>query len=179
MEAAWHPSPLPLKLSLFRSLYAGCCPTHPCFRSITKTPHDRDLQLLRRQLQPGVKLCPVVKADCYGHGLELLLDTIASQAVGNTVSFAGKLGGNFGLNYEAQAMVLTKGGSISATKGIVSFKGCDSLIILLDAGTDYLNQRAKGWKQEHPHQRITERLAQASKKSSSRAAFRPSNKHSL
>ena len=56
-------------------------------------------------------------------------------------------------------MVLNEGGSVSATNGIVSFKGCDSLIILLDAGTDYLNQRDKGWKQEHPHQRISERLA--------------------
>ena len=32
------------------------------------------------------------------------------------------------------------------------------LLILLDAGTDYLNQRDKGWKQEHPHRRIAERL---------------------
>jgi len=87
------------------------------------------------------------------------------KAVGNTVSFAGKLGGSLGLNYEAQAMVLNEGGSVSATEAGISFKGCDSLIIFLDAGTDYLNQRAKGWRQEHPHQCITERLAQAAKKS--------------
>jgi alpha-L-fucosidase 2 len=86
------------------------------------------------------------------------------KANGNTVSFAGKLGGTLGLNYEAQAMVLNEGGTVGATDDTISFKGCDSLIILLDAGTDYLNERAKGWRQEHPHQRITQRLAQASKK---------------
>jgi alpha-L-fucosidase 2 len=85
-----------------------------------------------------------------------------NEASGNTITFGGKLGA---MSYEAQAMILAEGGSISATNGNVAFKGCDSVIILLDAGTDYLNQRAKGWKQEHPHQRITERLAQASKKS--------------
>ena len=39
-----------------------------------------NLRLLRQQLGPATRLCAVVKADCYGHGLKLLLDTIASQA---------------------------------------------------------------------------------------------------
>lgn len=68
-----------------------------------------------------------------------------TNAVGNTISFAGALGGKIGLKYEAQAVVMNEGRSISATNGIVSFKACDSLIILLDAGTDYLNRRDKGW----------------------------------
>jgi alpha-L-fucosidase 2 len=85
-------------------------------------------------------------------------------AAGNTITISGKLDGNMSLAYEAQAMVRGEGGSISAADGIVSFKGCDNLVILLDAGTDYLNQRAKGWKQEHPHKRISERLAAASKR---------------
>ena len=87
------------------------------------------------------------------------------SAVGNTITFSGALGGKMNLSYEAQAMVLNEGGYVSETNGIVSFKACDSLIILLDAGTDYLNQRDKGWKQAHPHQRIADRLAQASKRS--------------
>jgi len=86
-------------------------------------------------------------------------------AAGNTITFSGTLGGKIGLNYEAQALVLNTGGSIDAANGIVSFKGCDSLVILLDAGTDYLNRRDKGWKQETPHRPISERLAKASKKS--------------
>jgi alpha-L-fucosidase 2 len=89
------------------------------------------------------------------------------SAVGNTITFSGALrAGKMNLKYEAQAVVLNEGGSISTTtNGVISFKDCDSLVILLDAGTDYLNQRDKGWKQEHPHKRIVERLAKASKRS--------------
>jgi alpha-L-fucosidase 2 len=88
-----------------------------------------------------------------------------TNTLGNTLGFSGTLGGKIGMSYEAQAMVLNGGGTISAKDGVLSFKGCDSLTILLDAGTDYLNQRDKGWKQEHPRQRIIERLAAASKRS--------------
>jgi len=39
-----------------------------------------NLALLRGLLAPGVKLCAVVKADCYGHGLSALLGTVAGAA---------------------------------------------------------------------------------------------------
>ncbi|MFB3890529.1 MAG: alanine racemase [Phycisphaerae bacterium] len=39
-----------------------------------------NLELLRGMTAPGVKLCAVVKADCYGHGLEVLLNPIAAHA---------------------------------------------------------------------------------------------------
>jgi alanine racemase len=39
-----------------------------------------NLGLLRQQLSPAVKLCAVVKADCYGHGLDVLLPVIARGA---------------------------------------------------------------------------------------------------
>ncbi len=88
-----------------------------------------------------------------------------TNAAGNTITIAGKLVGGIGLAYEAQAMVLNDGGSVSAADGTISFKGCDSLLILLDCGTDYLNQRDKGWRQDHPHKRITEHLAAAAQRS--------------
>lgn len=69
------------------------------------------------------------------------------------------------LNYEAQVLVLNEGGSLQAADGKISFKNCDSLTLMLSADTDYLNQRAKGWKQEHPHEKITRTLQQASAKS--------------
>lgn len=59
-----------------------------------------------------------------------------ASAAGNTITTSGKLGGNIGLAYEAQAMVLNEGGSVTATNGTVSFKGCDSLLVLLDCGTE-------------------------------------------
>jgi alanine racemase len=39
-----------------------------------------NLALLRGRLARGVKLCAVVKADCYGHGLRALLNVIAAEA---------------------------------------------------------------------------------------------------
>jgi len=87
-----------------------------------------------------------------------------NKVEGSTILFGGKIG-DFQLNYEAQAMVLNEGGSIGPAEVGIEFKDCDSLIILLDAGTDYLNQREKGWKKEHPHQAICERLAKASERS--------------
>ncbi len=39
-----------------------------------------NLALLRKLLAPATKLCPVVKADCYGHGLDLLLGVISQAA---------------------------------------------------------------------------------------------------
>ncbi|HPD13755.1 MAG TPA: alanine racemase [Planctomycetota bacterium] len=39
-----------------------------------------NLQMLRRRLAPGVKLCVAAKANAYGHGLQLVLDVLAEQA---------------------------------------------------------------------------------------------------
>ena len=69
------------------------------------------------------------------------------------------------LQYEAQVLVLNEGGSLEASEDAITFRNCDSLTVLLAADTDYLNQRDKGWKGEHPHERITAQLAAAAKKS--------------
>ena len=95
----------------------------------------------------------------------------ATKADGNTLMFSGSLSGRYNkpkenyaiqLHYETQVRVINEGGSLEAVGGKIKFKECDSLVILLDGGTDYLNQHDKGWKREHPHQRITERLSAAS-----------------
>jgi len=100
------------------------------------------------------------------------------DAEGNEVFFSGTLSGkhslsgrggepnyNIRLDYEARARVLHEGGSLTAKEGTLRFENCDSLLILLDGGTDYLNRHDKGWKREHPHQRILDRLTQAAAKS--------------
>lgn len=69
------------------------------------------------------------------------------------------------LEYEAQFLVLHEGGKVEASEGGIRFTDCDGLTLLLAAGTDYLNQREKGWKGQHPHDRIAAQLAAASKKS--------------
>ncbi|NQU76221.1 MAG: alanine racemase [Planctomycetes bacterium] len=49
-------------------------------KEISPSAVRHNLKLLRNCLTPGTKLCAVVKCDCYGHGLDQLLDTIADCA---------------------------------------------------------------------------------------------------
>ena len=72
---------------------------------------------------------------------------------------------NIDLDLEAQVRVLHQGGSIKVVGDSIVFENCDSLTILLGADTSYLNQRDKGWRGEHPHQRITAQLDAAAKRS--------------
>jgi alpha-L-fucosidase 2 len=69
------------------------------------------------------------------------------------------------LQYEAQVRVLHDGGSVEVADGKIAFKKVNSLTILLDAGTDYLNQRERGWRSELPHRAITARLDAAARAS--------------
>lgn len=73
-------------------------------------------------------------------------------------------GPNIVLNYESQVLVLNDGGTLKAVDGGIAFEGCNSLTVLVAAGTDYLNRRDKGWTGEHPHDRITKQLKAASAK---------------
>jgi alpha-L-fucosidase 2 len=94
-------------------------------------------------------------------------------AAGSTLTSKGNLAGyvyseskgvkqyDIALNYEAQALLRSEGGSIAATDGKLVFKNADSLTLYLDAGTDYLNQRGKKWRGEPPHRAIEQRLAKA------------------
>ncbi len=68
------------------------------------------------------------------------------------------------LQYETQLKVLHEGGSVKAVDGGIAFDGCDSLTLLLNADTDYLNQRERGWRGAHPHKRVTGQLEDAGRK---------------
>jgi len=73
----------------------------------------------------------------------------------------GKASYSIILNYEAQVVLLNEGGTVEAKDGKLTFTNVNSLTILLDAGTDYLNQREKNWRGPHPHDAIVERLQKA------------------
>jgi len=93
---------------------------------------------------------------------------------GNRITSSGSLSGykyeknsrdyEIALDYEAQVLVLNKGGQMLAQGQNIKLDKVDSFTLLMAAGTDYLNQRDKGWKGEHPHKRITAQLATASKR---------------
>ncbi len=68
------------------------------------------------------------------------------------------------LDFEAQLRVLNEGGTVRTEDDAVVFDKCDSLTLLLAADTNYLNQRDKGWRGPHPHERLTGQLDAARKR---------------
>jgi len=106
-------------------------------------------------------------------GSVLLTDLHKGKVVAqaNRLASSGSLAGykyedqgpnySLALDYEAQVLVLNEGGSVRASDGRITFEGADSLTILLDAGTDFVNQRSRGWRGEHPQARLTAQLAAA------------------
>jgi alpha-L-fucosidase 2 len=65
------------------------------------------------------------------------------------------------LDYEAQVVVLHDGGTVQAEEGRIRFEGAHQITLLLNAGTDFVQDRAQGWRGAHPHARITAQLEAA------------------
>lgn len=68
------------------------------------------------------------------------------------------------LNYESQVLVVREGGSLDTAGKSISFKGVNSLTVFVDAGTDFVQDRSKGWRGVAPHGAITARLDAAAQK---------------
>lgn len=67
------------------------------------------------------------------------------------------------LDYEAQALALNDGGTLQAAAGRLKFEGVDTLTIFVNAGTDFVNERSRGWRGEPPRARLTAQLEAAAK----------------
>ena len=68
------------------------------------------------------------------------------------------------LDYEARVKVLHRGGKLEVESDGIRFVGCDELTILLVADTNYVNDRQKGWRGDHPHERLVTQLNTAAAK---------------
>lgn len=68
------------------------------------------------------------------------------------------------LDFEARVRVVHEGGAVRGVGNEIEFKQCDTLTLLLAAGTDYVNRRDQGWKGEHPHRRVVNQLDAAAKR---------------
>jgi alpha-L-fucosidase 2 len=86
-----------------------------------------------------------------------------TTASGNRLTVAGKLGN--GRKYEWQTLVLQKGGSLATNGATIEFKNCDSITLLVVAGTDYVMDYAKGYHGSDPHDRLTAAIDAAARKS--------------
>jgi alpha-L-fucosidase 2 len=67
------------------------------------------------------------------------------------------------LNHKAQVLVLHEGGTVKAVGKKIVFKNADSVTLLLDAGTDFVQDGTRGWRGKSPHGAITKRISVAAK----------------
>ena len=93
-----------------------------------------------------------------------LQDAHAAAVVctGNRMAVTGRLSN--GLKYEWQILVLAQGGRLEAQGDSLHFEQCDSLILLVAAGTDYAMNAATHYRGEDPDPGIRSRLGSASQK---------------
>jgi len=88
--------------------------------------------------------------------------TAAAAPPNHSLTATGKL--DNGLNYETQVWILNEGGSVRAGDGAIRIEKADALTVIVGAGTDYLPDRAKSWRTDLPHDRITRQLRAAASK---------------
>ncbi len=138
-------------------------------RAICEVRYERDTTRYRRETfcsHPSQVIVSRLTADKPGRytGRISLTDAHGAKTVAarNRLTAAGSLPNK--LKYEAQALVLNEGGSLEATSGEIRFTGCNSLTLLLAAGTDYLNDGRKKWRGNDPHGRLTRQLQAAAAK---------------
>ncbi len=127
--------------------------------------HSANLMVFRFTAdQPGAYTGTIALTDAHKGGVSAAGNRLTSK--GNLVghiftAYGAKQTYNIALDYEAQAVVLNAGGTVDAKDGKLVFTNVNTLTILLDAGTDYLNQRSQNWRGKHPHETITARLEKA------------------
>jgi alpha-L-fucosidase 2 len=94
------------------------------------------------------------------------------RSAGNRLMSSGSLAGyqyegskpySIVLNYEAQVLALNDGGMLAAAGEQIAFTNANSVMLLLDAGTDFVQDRSKGWRGELPHRAVTARLDAAAR----------------
>jgi len=86
-----------------------------------------------------------------------------TEAADHSLVFAGTLPN--GLRYETKVIALHDGGTLQASEGALEFRGCNTVTLLLAAGTDYVMDYRRKYRGTDPHEAIEQRLTAASKKS--------------
>jgi alpha-L-fucosidase 2 len=82
---------------------------------------------------------------------------------GDTFGFAGKLSN--GLEYEARARAIVKGGALKPDGETLQLDKCDEVVVLLALGTNYAMDYVKHWRGDNPAERVRMQLDTASKQS--------------
>ena len=88
-----------------------------------------NLQLLRSRLEARTRMCVAVKADCYGHGLDILLETIVAEAHCLAVATGAEALELRGLGYAGLVIMFFTPGVCGADgSGGCAYEGLDELI---------------------------------------------------
>jgi alpha-L-fucosidase 2 len=93
-----------------------------------------------------------------------LNDSHGATIVANKNNLTGAGALNNGLKYEAQLVAVNSGGVLQTNSSSLTFTNCDSLTIVVAAGTDYAMDAAKNYRGEDPHARVTKTVADAAAK---------------
>jgi len=114
--------------------------------------------------KPGTLSGRISLTDMHGAKISATGDRL--MAVGSLAGFKGrdKDPYNVALSYESQVRVLNEGGTLQAADGSIAFENANSLILILSAGTDFVQDAQKKWRGPLPHQVVTERCDAAAAK---------------
>jgi len=80
----------------------------------------------------------------------------------NQLAFAGAL--DNGMKYEAQLVAVPEGGTLQTKGTALEFKNCNTLTLVVAAGTDYAMDSARQYRSEDPHARVTKQVEKAAAK---------------
>ncbi len=103
------------------------------------------------------------KPGSYSGSIELA-DSHGAQIVLKKNRFTGAGALNNGLKYETQLIAVNHGGSLRANDSALAFTNCDSLTLVIAAGTDYAMDCAKNYRGEDPHARVSREVEKAAAK---------------
>ena len=86
-----------------------------------------------------------------------------TSVAGNTLKATGQLAN--GLDYQTQVQVVAAGGRLTAENGALRIDKADSFTVIVAAGTNYLPDRARGWRTGPSPDRVARQLGDAAAKS--------------
>jgi len=122
--------------------------------------------------KPGALTGSVELTDMHKGAISVANNTLTSAGLlagytyqGGSSSKKSGEGYALALAYEAQIRVLHDGGKVSVNGNTIAFENVTTLTLLLSAGTDFVQDRAKGWKDPSRLAQVTTRIQAAAARS--------------
>ncbi len=104
----------------------------------------------------------------YSGSIELTdMHDASISAAGNRIHATGSLAGfsqpatSNVMDYASQVQVINEGGTLSVEGKRIVFTNCDALVLVLGAGTSYVNDAAKRFQGSHPLPRVSAQVSAA------------------